>query len=181
MVFAGGKPLDHLVDRGRIEAASRRVVATNRLVLIGPRDEPGEARGPKLTFQTLVLLPATEKLAIGDPGAVPAGQYAKDALMALGEWDALQSRLVFAGDVSAVLAYARRGEVKAAIVYETELGGIDDVVVLDRAEGAWVPRAEVVAGVAVGAKGAARARELIDFGLSAEGQAILHDFGFGPP
>ncbi len=179
VLFASKKPVDHLASAGVVSKA--RVVATNRLVLIGPREKAGGAPRPKLTFATLSSLPANEKLAIGDPGAVPAGQYAKDALVALAEWDALQSRLVLGGDVSAVLAYARRGEVSAAIVYETEVRGIDDVVVLDRAEGSWAPRAEVVGAVVSAAKGASRADELIAFSLSPEGQAILRDHGFGPP
>ena len=39
------------------------------------------------------------------------------ALEALGKWDGLKDRLVFGGDVSAVLAYVRRSEVAAGIVY----------------------------------------------------------------
>lgn len=181
VLFASSSPVDDLVTKGRVLADSRAVVATNRLVLIAPKKRAGEPESKPVTFETIDLLGPNARIAIGEPGAVPAGQYAKKALVALGKWDAVEKRLVFGGDVSAVLAYARRGEVEAAIVYETETAGIDDIVVLDRARAPWAPRAEVVGGVVAGAKGAMRARALLGFIASAEGQKILSSFGFGPP
>jgi molybdate transport system substrate-binding protein len=178
VLFASGKPVDALVEEKLVEPESRVVVATNRLVLVGPR--AGGLR-PALTFETLERLPDGERLAIGDPGAVPAGQYAKEALVALGKWSALERRVVLGGDVSAVLAYARRGEVKVAVVYETEIVGVDDVVVLDRAAGAWAPKPEVVAGIVAGGTGKERARSFVAFTRGDEGKSIFARFGFGAP
>jgi molybdate transport system substrate-binding protein len=175
VLFAGARPVDELIAGGHIDRATRRVLATNRLVLIGPRG------GRAIGFESLDALPAGEKIAIGDPGAVPAGQYARAALQALGKWDALAGRLVLGGDVAAVLAYARRGEVAAAVVYRTETRGIDDIVVLDEARAPWAPRAEVVGAVATEARGAARARAFLEFVASPAGQEILAGYGFGPP
>jgi molybdate transport system substrate-binding protein len=175
VLFAAARPVDELVAAGHVEAASRRVIATNTLVLIGPRG------GKPVTFATLDTLPAGEHIAIGDPGAVPAGEYARAWLRSLGKWDALQGRLLLGGDVAAVLAYARRGEVAAAVVYRTEARGIADVVVLDEARGPGAPRPEVVAGVVHGARGAGEAGVFLGFVGSPEGQRVLADFGFGPP
>jgi molybdate transport system substrate-binding protein len=177
VIFAGARPVDDLVQGGRVDADSRRVLATNTLVLIGPKG----AR--PLTFATIDTIPASEKLAVGDPGAVPAGQYAREYLGKLGSWEKLsaESRLVLGGDVAAVLAYARRGEVPAAIVYRTEVRGIEDVVILDEATGPGAPRPEIVSAVVTKAPRAAEARAFLDFIASAEGQAILAAYGFGPP
>jgi len=175
VLFASAQPVDTLIAERRVDAATRRVIATNQLVLIGPKG----AR--PLTFATIDTLPPGELVAIGDPGAVPAGQYARDYLTALGKWQALSGRLVLGGDVAAVLAYARRGEVAAAIVYRTEIRGIGDVVVLDAASGPGAPRPEVVAGVVGGARGAAEAGRFLDYVASPAGQKILAGFGFGPP
>jgi molybdate transport system substrate-binding protein len=175
VLFASAKPVDALIEKGLADAKTRRVLATNTLVLIGPK-------GAKpLTFETIDAVPATEKIAIGDPGAVPAGQYAKVALEKLGKWSAIQGRVVFGGDVAAVLAYARRGEVAAAIVYKTEIRGIEDVALLAEASGAWAPRVEVVAGVVKDGKAGAEAAAFLDFVASPEGQRILGELGFGPP
>ena len=175
VIFAAAAPVDELAASGRVDPASRRVLAGNALVLIGP---PG---GPALTFATLASLPPGEHLAIGDPGAVPAGDYARAWLKTLGTWDALQGRLVLGGDVAAVLAYVRRGEVPAAIVYRTEVRGVADVVVLDEARGPTAPRPAVVGAVVTGARGAGEAGSFLAFVGSGEGQRILGELGFGPP
>jgi molybdate transport system substrate-binding protein len=85
------------------------------------------------------------------------------------------------GDVAAVLAYARRGEVAAAVVYRTEVRGVPDVVVLDEARGPSAPCPEVVGAVVRGARAAGEATAFLAFVRSPEGQKILADFGFGPP
>ncbi len=175
VLFAGARPVDALIEKGLADAAGRRVLATNALVLIGPKG----AR--PLTFQTIDAVPATEKIAIGDPGAVPAGQYAKAALERLGKWQAIQGRVVFGGDVAAVLAYARRGEVAAAIVYRTEIRGVEDIALLDEARGDWAPRAEVVGAPVKEAKARAEAAAFLEFVASPEGQRVLAEQGFGPP
>jgi len=175
VLFANAKPVDELIAKRQADAATRRVVATNRLVLIGPK-------GAKpLTFATIDQIAAGEFLAIGEPAAVPAGQYAKDYLIKLGKWDPLQGRLVFGGDVAAVLAYARRGEVAAAIVYETEVNAINDVVVFEEATGEGAPRAEVVVAVTGEGHAGARSAAFLEFLSTAEAQTIFQKHGFGSP
>jgi molybdate transport system substrate-binding protein len=175
VVFADAATVEALIKSDHGEASTRRVVASNWLVLIGPKNaEP-------LTFQTVDSLPAGEMIAIGEPGAVPAGRYAKGAFEKLGKWHALGGRLVFGGDVGAVLNYARRGEVAAAVVYRTEIRGIDDVVVLDEAKGDWAPHAQVVAITVKGSEHAARADAFVAFLGSPPAQQIFRDHGFGPP
>jgi molybdate transport system substrate-binding protein len=174
VIFASAKPVGALIRAGRVDSASQKTLAQNRLVLIGPK-------GSKpLTFITLESLPAKEKIAIGDPGAVPAGQYARDYLQKLGKWSAIQDKMVFGGDVAAVLAYARRGEVAAAIVYKTEVRGIDDVTVFDET-GADAPRIEVVGAVVSGTRAGSVASSFLAFMASPEGQEIMESFGFEPP
>lgn len=187
VIFASGKPVDELIRDHHADAESRVVLAQNRLVLIGPSDP---ARRRALTFATLGSLPAGEKIAIGDPGAVPAGQYAREFLQTLGTWSSIEGRAVLGGDVAAVLAYARRGEVAAAIVYATDARGVPEIAVLDEArEGA--PRIEVVGavvtgigtgtGTGTGAKSRSGAKAFLGFMASTEGQAVLGSFGFLPP
>jgi molybdate transport system substrate-binding protein len=183
VVFAGGAPVDDLIRRGLVEAPSREVIATNQLVLIGPKEDRGRAASPesRVTFATLVELPADAKIAVGDPRSVPAGQYAKTALEHLHEWDALEGRLVYASDVSAALIYARRGEVAVAIVYATELHGVSDVDVLDRLAAGLAPRPEVVAGLASGSRVKEAASGFLGYLAGAEARGALAAYGFGPP
>ncbi|MGB3561815.1 MAG: molybdate ABC transporter substrate-binding protein [Thermoanaerobaculia bacterium] len=173
VVLANAETVDALIDNGLADPASRRVVASNRLALVGP------STGPPLTFATLNRLPGDARLAVGDPRTVPAGQYARQALENLGSWNHLQDRLVFGGHVASVLAYVRRGEVDAAIVYETDAEGLADVAVWEVAKGDWAPDPQVVAAVIN--SDSADAHRLLDYLTSPEGQEIFLSFGFDPP
>ncbi|MDQ3263463.1 MAG: molybdate ABC transporter substrate-binding protein [Myxococcota bacterium] len=174
VVFAHADPVDLLIGKGLARADSRTVVATNQLVLVGPRG------GPPLTWQTLSQLPEGELFAVGDPSAVPAGHYARQVLRTLGSWERLRGRMIFGGDVAATLAYVRRGEVAAAAVYQTDVRGLDGVVVLDVARGDWAPRVEVVMAV-TGTGGEGAARKFLRFLASPEARPTWRRFGFGDP
>jgi molybdate transport system substrate-binding protein len=171
--FAGARPADELIGEGKAEAASRVVVASNELVLVG-------RQGTKaLSFESLGALPRDAKLAVGDPRTVPAGEYAKSYLTALGEWDALQDRIITGSNVAAVMVYARRGEAAAAIVYRTEVREAPDLVVLDVAHGKDAPHATVVAALVT--HGRRDAADFLGFASSAVARDTWRSFGFGPP
>ena len=174
VLFASRKPVDALVEKTLVDGDPVRL-ATNSLVLIGP---PG---AKPLTFRTIDKAPPGERIAIGEPGAVPAGDYAKSALQQLGKWDGLEDRLVYGGDVSAVLAYARRGEVAAAIVYSTEAAQFGSVVVLDEARGDWAPAAEVVGAVVRTGANATGGKAFLEWLSDADAQKVLDEAGFGSP
>ncbi len=121
-LFIGADPrwVDYLARRGRIvdRPAARRVLFTNRLVLIGHDSgnggaslEPGSAAASRL---------GRERLAIGDPGHVPAGRYTKAALQSLGLWRQAQRNMILAANVRFATAYVARREVALGIVYETD-------------------------------------------------------------
>lgn len=170
VVFAGGADVDSLISQGLADPATRERIATNRLVLAAPTD--GTIR---ITWQTLAKLPSTEKLAVGEPGGVPAGRYTKSALEDLGSWAELQDRVVFGGDVARVLAYARRGEVAVAAVYATDVRGLKDVIVLDEADWEGAPTPEVVSAAITDSE---RGRALLSFLTTSAATAVFQKHGF---
>lgn len=131
-VFFSADPdwMDYLAQKGLIDVKSRRDLLGNRLALIAPHDS-------KLTLKlgagealTRALGPRG-RLATGDPDSVPAGRYAKAALMALGQWRDLERRLVRADNVRVALMYVARGEVPLGIVYATDAAIDPKVRVID--------------------------------------------------
>lgn len=174
VVLANAAYVDKLIEGKQANSATRRMLASNALVLIGPID------GTSVTFATLSDLPADARIAIGDPESVPAGRYAKRALQNLGVWDAIQDRLVFAGDVAGVLTYTQRNEVDAAIVYHTEVVTAEQVQVFDIAEGQWAPEPQVVATVTTRSLQSEEADAFLAFMASRGGQLILARHGFIP-
>jgi molybdate transport system substrate-binding protein len=167
-----GDHTDRLITAGEALADTRLVVASNPLALVG---SPGATSHG---FEQLGELPEGTRVAIGDPASVPAGAYARTALEHLGIWDALRGRLVYAGSVAAVLAYVERGEVDYGVVYESDLHGARNAVVLDRADPAWAPLPEVVAAAAT--DGGDRGRAFVRFLASPEAADVLARFGFEP-
>jgi molybdate transport system substrate-binding protein len=175
VLLAGAEEVDALIAQGIADPSTRCVLATNALVLIGPR------AGAPLDIDGLASLPAGERIAIGDPRSVPAGRYAQRVLEGRGSWQSLAPRLVFAADASGVLALVRRGEAAAGFAYETDAQGVDEVRVLERATRPGDPRPEVVGAVIREGARAGDARRLLEFARSPAGQAVLTHHGFGPP
>ena len=174
VVLAGPGPVDALIAAGHARAETRRVVGFNRLALVVPTG------GARVGFATLAELPEDESIAIGEPATVPVGTYAREALRALGLWERLAPRLVTAPDVAAVLAYARRGEVAAAIVYRSDVLGIEDVEVRELAEGDWAPRPQIVAALTTHAPAPARAERVLGFLTGPAAAGVLRAHGFEP-
>jgi molybdate transport system substrate-binding protein len=110
--------MDELSARGSINPRSRRDVASNRLVLIA-RTDSGVRLKIEPGFKLLETL-AGGRLAIGDPAAVPAGKYAREALANLGVWPLVEHRTVLADNVRTALSFVARGEAPLGIVYETD-------------------------------------------------------------
>ena len=142
----------------------------NSLVLIVPRDS-------ELTFGWPGDLDMNdvEFLALGDPDTVPAGIYAKEALVNLGLWESLRAKVVRGMDVRQALLFVERGEADAGIVYATDAAMTDAVRIEARLDSALtVP----IRYSLILLSGDAGARSLYDFLRSPEGAEIFSDFGF---
>ena len=174
---AAQRQMDELEKQGLIVVATRRAFARNLLTVIKPSDSKVDmARAADL------LEARVSRVAIGNPRTVPAGQYAEESLRALGLWERLQPKLVFAENVRQVLDYVARGEVEAGFVYTTDA--------VTRAQGVketFRPsedsyRPIVYPGAVVAAsKQPALGRAFLDLLSGPQGRAALGRFGFQPP
>ena len=119
-IFASAdqESMDYLDTKGLIAHASRKDLLRNTLVLIAPIDSKLQL----MIGQRFGLAQAlgAGRLAIANPGSVPAGRYGRAALQRLGVWDSVANRLAPAEDVRAALAYVARGEAPLGIVYGTD-------------------------------------------------------------
>lgn len=111
--------MDFAATKLLIRPATRRNLLSNRLVLVAPVSS--SLRPVSLDKSTpLKEMLRTGRLGIGAPATVPAGKYAKAALINLGLWEQASGQLAEAESVRAVLAYVARGEVPLGVVYETD-------------------------------------------------------------
>lgn len=127
-VSADIKWMDDVAAAKAIKPESRENLLTNRLVLITPKAKPLTVTMAK-DFDFAKALPASGKLAVGDPAHVPAGRYAKQGLEWLGWWKVVEGRLIAAQDVRAALRLVEMGEADAGIVYATDTKASDKVVI----------------------------------------------------
>jgi len=166
--------MDKAVAAGHIAAATRKDFAANALVLIVPTSA---ASAPNSVAD--LRNDSYKKIAIGNPDSVPAGRYAKQALVTAKLWDALEPKLVQAQNVRQALDYVARGEAEAGFVYATDaaMQAQKVRVALDMATA--TPVRYPIGAVAECAK-KPTACDFEQFLLSARGQAILANNGFRP-
>jgi molybdate transport system substrate-binding protein len=104
--------MDYLQTRQLIQAATRRDVAGNRLVLIAPADSLVKLKiGPHF---------GKGRLATGDPASAYRPTGTEAALTKLGVWGDIEPRIVRADNVRSALTFVDRGEAPLGIVYETD-------------------------------------------------------------
>jgi len=112
-ISADVKWADHLMQKGLV--AEQRNLLGNRLVVVVPADF-----SLKIARLEDLAGAGVRHLALGDPQGVPAGKYARQALMKVGLWDQVKDKVVAAEDVRHALAHVETGAAEAGIVYSTD-------------------------------------------------------------
>lgn len=118
--------VEYLEKANALKSGGRVDYLGNALVLVAPVGTAAVDLG-KIPITGLLQ---GGRLAVGDPDHVPAGQYAKKALTALKQWDALEPQLARASDVRGALALVQRGEAPYGIVYSTDAASLKDVAIV---------------------------------------------------
>ena len=106
--------MNDLQKAGLIVNDTRRDMLSNSLVIVVPNDSRLTITSPD------DLLAKTQKIAVADPRAVPAGIYTKEYLTGPGLWEKLASKIVPTENVRAALAAVESGNVDAGFVYKTD-------------------------------------------------------------
>ena len=171
--------MDYLEERKWVDAASRTNLVRNRLVVVGLASD---AR------KSLALVPGVLPAALGPRGrlavaeteSVPAGRYARQALVKLGLWNEVADRLAQGDNVRASLAFVARGEAPLGIVYATDARAEPKVRVL--AEIPASSHAPIVYPVARVADADPEAvAGFLYFLGGPEARAVFERAGFDPP
>lgn len=173
--------MDWLSARGRVLQNTRVDLASNALVLIA--SDPARASDAAVTeaVDISALLEPDGRLAIALPDAVPAGIYAKAALTALGQWDAVSSRLAPTDNVRAALALVALGEAPFGVVYATDAMAEPDVVVAGTFPDDLYPTIAYPAAVMAETSNRDSAEAFLTWLGSDTAATILADHGFLPP
>jgi molybdate transport system substrate-binding protein len=153
-----------LATMGKLpRAASARVFARNRLVIVTPKSNPKHVTG-------LSDLGRSDVVVVLAAAAVPAGKYATQALDAAHVTVHAKS---LEDNVRSVLTKVQLGEADAGIVYATDAKSAKNVNTVA------IPNSPIASYPALAVHPVGQA--FVDFLLSAQGQAILARYGFLPP
>ena len=113
-ISASKQWMDAVQESGDINAASRKDLLGNTLVLVGTGTPPAAP------VTDLPALLGDGKLAMALVDSVPAGQYGKEALEHLGLWAKVESHVAQADNVRAALKLVATGEAPLGIVYGSD-------------------------------------------------------------
>ncbi len=119
---AAVKQMKALDEGGWIASETVVDLLENKIVLIVPA---GQEEGIT-AFEEIVK---ADSIALGDPESVPAGQYAREALLRLGLWEDVSAKASFGTNVTEVLNQVAEASADAGIVYATDAAGMADKVI----------------------------------------------------
>lgn len=175
LISADQEWMRYVEARKLLAPGATRIVAGNRLVLIAPATSP-----VKLAITPNFALAAAlgdSRLALANPDSVPAGKYAKAALLRLGVWSSVEKSLTRSENVRASLLLVARGETPLGIVYATDAMAEPRVRVVDTFAASLHPPIVYPAAILAGRQNPAT-QGLLDFFGGTAARAVWQRFGF---
>jgi molybdate transport system permease protein len=163
-----------LEERGGVDGASIRRVATNQLVFVVPTGAPDPPGDPGSIARADLA-----RIALAGEN-VPAGRYARAALESVGAWSSVEPRVVRGGSVRGALEWVARAEADGGIVYRSDALAEDRVSQAFVFEGEGFPQPAYSGAVAAQTELRETAEAFLDFMSDAEAVALLSASGFGP-
>ncbi len=166
--------MDAVEKAGRLVAGTRTPLLTNELAIVVP------SSASQLTLPRL-LEGRVARLAMGEPGAVPAGVYGRKWLEHENAWGLLAPKVVPFSTVRAVLSAVEAGRVDAGIVYRTDAmsSSVRVIAHISRKDHPYLdityPAAVVVGPSELGA------RRFLEFLKGPAARTVFDRRGFGRP
>ncbi|HOC45494.1 MAG: molybdate ABC transporter substrate-binding protein [Syntrophorhabdaceae bacterium] len=162
--------MDYLKGKKFMDDKNIRTFAFNTLVFVGK---------PDLKVKAMRDVAKLDKIAIGSPKSVPAGEYAVQAFKKAGIDKQLENKLVMAKDVRACLMYADSGEVSGAFVYKTDAELMaKNVKILFTVPQDLYPRVTYPVGLTTAGSKKPEAVAFYKFLQSPEAEKVLVKYGF---
>ena len=161
--------MDYLKQKKLMDEKSIGTFAFNTLVFVGK---------PDLKVKTIQDVTTLDKIAIGSPQSVPAGEYAIAAFKKAGIDKQTENKLVMAKDVRACLMYADTGEVSGAFVYRTDAALAKNAKILFTVSQDLYPRVTYPMGLTAAGSKKPEAVAFYKFLQSPEAEKVLVKYGF---
>jgi molybdate transport system substrate-binding protein len=161
--------MEYLHNRKLMNGTSIGTFAYNTLVFAG---------NPARKVRGLQDLSGLDRIAIGSPKSVPAGEYAAEAFRKAGIERQLEKKLIIAKDVRESLMYAERGEVDGAFVYRTDALQARKAKILFTVPQELYPRVTYPMGLTATGAGNRDAEAFYRYLQGKDAKAVLLRYGF---
>lgn len=172
-ISAAFKQMDTLKRENLIEDENLLTLLSNSVVLVVPND----SKILMSDFKDL-MNESVEKIALGEPSSVPAGQYAEEVFSNIGILDGVKAKAVYAKDVKEVLTWVESGNVDAGIVYGSDAKASDKVKVIATATEESHSPVEYLAAVIATSKNKEEANKFLEFLCSDKAKEFFEKDGF---
>ena len=171
-ISAAPQQMDRLERQELLLKETRQNLVKNQMVLVVSKSDRATNSFTDLDKQSV------EKIALGEPNSVPAGQYAKEILTHLDLIDTIAPKAVYAKDVRQVLNYVATGNIDAGIVYRSDALNTQQVKVVATAPETISSPVVYPVAVVKNSKNTLAARQMLQFLFTREAQAIFKRYGF---
>lgn len=170
---AAPKQMNQLEKKNLIEKDTRKDLLENEMVLIVPKNADKEISN----FEDIATK-KVEKIALGNPESVPAGQYSEEILHYLKIQEQIEGKVVEGTDVRQVLSWVETGEVDCGMVYATDAMTSDLVKVVAKAPKGSHRPVVYPAALIQGSKNLEEGQEFLEFLSTKKAQEIFEKYGF---
>jgi len=172
---AATKQMDALTQKDLLLEDTKVNLLGNKVVLIAKKDSKLKMKDIK----DLSAIDKSQKLALGEPKTVPAGQYAEEILTKLNVFDKVKPKVVYAKDVKEVLTWVETGNADAGVVYLTDAKVSKKVKVVATAPDNLLS-SPIVYPVAVtkASKNVAVAEDFVKYLSDTEAKEVFEKYGF---
>jgi molybdate transport system substrate-binding protein len=171
---ADAEHVESLDRKGMLAQGTRAVYAIGVLALWVP-----ESSGAKINGLADLTQPGVKVIAVAKPELAPYGAAAVEAMQHAGVWDRVQSKVVYANNISAAKQFGTAGNADAVFTaYSLVLKDSGQVIQVDESLHRPIAQEAAVLGKSVHP---AEARKFMDFILKGAGRDILKRFGYRMP
>lgn len=165
--------MDALAAKDLIHKDSRKSLLSNTLVIVAIADSPLNLKsGQDLQDEKI------KNLALGQPETVPAGVYAKEYLLKIGIWPAVEKKVIPMENVRAALAAVESGNADTGIVYKTDALVSKQIKILLEIPASEGPVISYPLAIPIEAKNPAAAKKLSAYLQTPEARKIFEKYGF---
>lgn len=172
-ISAAALNIEALKSKDLLVDSSIKNLLGNKLVLIAPLG----AKTPTGSF-SIVADASVKKIALGEPGTVPAGKYAEQVFTHLKILDQVKAKTVYGSDVKQVLNWVETGNVDFGVVYLTDARISNKVAVIATANQASHNAIVYPAAVIKASKNYTASRDFVNFLTSSQAKAVFNKYGF---